>query len=291
MSLPQGVFKSSRKRKQTGGTVSFSDIRDKLCNPPVLAEKDQYRIKFAVDPLEIEAAFKLRYNVFKLEQGKNIHSFGSEGIDRDEFDNYCLQLVVEEKNEKKIVGTSRIHMGPIAMESELGFYSEHEYQIRGLDKLAPYTIEVGRSCVSPEYRNGTVVALLWSGISETLFRSGLRYLTGCVSLENMEPVAGWALYEYFKQMDKISKDVVGYPLEKCRMQRPDQKEIDRILEDRFLIRSLIPPLFKGYIRLGANICGEPVYDRDFGTIDFLILLDVAQLPSRYTKHFNVASVE
>ncbi len=280
-----------QQRKQTGGTVSFSDIRDKLCNPPILAEKDQYRIKFAVDPLEIEAAFKLRYDVFKLEQGKNIRPSEAEGIDRDEFDDYCLQLVVEEKNEKKIVGTYRVHLGPIAMESELGFYSEHEYRIEGLDKLAPYTIEVGRSCVSPEYRNGTVVALLWSGISETLFRSGLRYLAGCVSLENMEPAAGWALYEYFKQNEKLSRDVVGHPLEKCRMERPDKKDIDRILEDRFLMRSLIPPLFKGYLRLGAHICGEPAYDRDFGTIDFLILLDVAQLPSRYTKHFNVASVE
>ena len=271
--------------------MNFSDIRDQLCNPPILAEKDQYRIKFALDPHEIEAAFKLRYNVFKLEQGKNIKPSNMEGIDRDEFDDYCLQLVVEEKNEKKIVGTYRVHLGPIATESELGFYSEHEFRIQGLEKLASSTIEVGRSCVSSEYRNGTVVALLWSGISETLFRSGFRYLAGCVSLENMEPAAGWALYEYLKEAGKISDEVFGEPLEKCRMARPDKKEIDRYLEDHSLIRSLIPPLFKGYLRLGANICGEPVFDRDFGTIDFLILLDVAKLPSRYSKHFNVASVE
>jgi len=271
--------------------MGFSDIRDRLCNPPVLAEKDQYRIKFAVNSLEMEEAFKLRYNVFKLEQGKNVKPSKTKGVDCDEFDKYCLQLVVEEKNKEEIVGTYRIHLGPIAMESSLGFYSEHEFKISGLDKLAANTIEVGRSCVSPEYRNGTVVALLWSGISETLSRSGLRYLTGCVSLENMEPAAGWALYEYLKAAGKLSEEVLGIPLEKCRMERPDQKEIDRFLNDRFLMRSLIPPLFKGYIRLGASICGEPVFDRDFGTIDFLILLDIAKLPSRYSKHFNVASVE
>lgn len=74
------------------------------------------------------------------------------------------------------------------------------------------------------------------------------------------------------------------------MPRPPQEEIDAILNDCKLLRGLIPPLFKGYLRLGAKICGEPVFDHEFGTIDFLILLDVSGLPERYIKHFNVASV-
>ena len=74
------------------------------------------------------------------------------------------------------------------------------------------------------------------------------------------------------------------------MPRPPQEEIDAILNDCKLLRGLIPPLFKGYLRLGAKICGEPVFDHEFGTIDFLILLDVSGVPERYIKHFNVASV-
>jgi putative hemolysin len=155
---------------------------------------------------------------------------------------------------------------------------------------AENTIEVGRSCVSPEHRDGTVVALLWGGIAEIVYRSRLRYMFGCVSLEDTNPASGWAIYEHLKTMGKISDQIFAEGLPKCVMPRPPQEEIDAILNDRKLLRGLIPPLFKGYLRLGAKICGEPVFDHEFGTIDFLILLDVSGLPERYIKHFNVASV-
>lgn len=135
--------------------MDVSELRDKLCNPPVLAEKDQYRIKFADTPEEMQAAFKLRYEVFNLEQGKGLEAASRDGIDRDEFDDYCLHLVVEEKTQHKVVGTYRIHLGAVASKA-LGFYSEQEFRITGLDKIAENTIEVGRSCVSPEHRDGTV---------------------------------------------------------------------------------------------------------------------------------------
>ena len=269
--------------------MDVSELRDKLCNPPVLAEKDQYRIKFADTPEEMQAAFKLRYEVFNLEQGKGLEAASRDGIDRDEFDDYCLHLVVEEKTQHKVVGTYRIHLGAVASKA-LGFYSEQEFRITGLDKIAENTIEVGRSCVSPEHRDGTVVALLGGGMAEIVYRSRLRYMFGCVSLEDTNPASGWAIYEHLKTMGKISDQIFAEGLPKCVMPRPPQEEIDAILNDRKLLRGLIPPLFKGYLRLGAKICGEPVFDHEFGTIDFLILLDVSGLPERYIKHFNVASV-
>lgn len=267
------------------------DIREKMCNPPVLAENDQYRIKFATTEQEMDAVFKLRYEVFTLEQGRNADDKGSSGIDKDSFDDYCLHLVVEEKSSSKIVGTYRVHLGPIAANSGLGFYSSQEFEIEGLDKIAPQTVEVGRSCVSPEYRNGSVVALLWSGISATMFRSGLRYLAGCVSLENVNPAAGWMLYDYFREQGKLSDELHGIALPHVRMKRPSESEMEAFAQTlKGGARSLVPPLFKGYLRLGAKICSEPVFDRDFGTIDFLILVDVGKLPERYIKHFNVAAV-
>ena len=71
------------------------------------------------------------------------------------------------------------------------------------------------------------------------------------------------------------------------MRRPSAEEMAEAAKDVVSVRSLIPPLFKGYLRLGAKICGEPLFDPLFGTIDFFIVLDVAKLPERYTKHFNV----
>lgn len=271
--------------------MTSSEIRDRLCNPPVLAEKDQYRIKFAMTPQEIEAAFRLRYQVFKMEQGKHVKDCGQPGIDRDEFDDYCLHLVVEDKETGHAAGTYRVHLGPTALEHTLGFYSSQEFDIKGLDAIARQTIEVGRSCVSRDYRNGTVVALLWAGISEILARSGLRYLVGCVSLEDMEPEAGWALYDWLVEQHKVSDQVSGTPLPDFRMERPSEEAMEKFRQTHPSVRTLIPPLFKGYLRLGAKICSEPVFDRGFGTIDFLILLDVGGLPERYQKHFNVAAVK
>ena len=271
--------------------MTSAEIREKLCSPPVLAEKDQYRIKFAMTPEEIEAVFRLRYQVFKLEQGKNIKDCGQPGIDQDEFDQYCLHLVVEEKETGKAVGTYRVHPGPTALTHELGFYSSHEFNIQGLNEIADQTFEMGRSCVSPDSRNGTVVALLWAGVSEIVGRSRLRYLIGCVSLEEMEPAAGWMLYDYFVEQGRISEKVTGTPLPCVKMNRPAPEVMEAFRKEHPVARTLIPPLFKGYLRMGAKICSEPVFDADFGTIDFLILLDTGKLPERYQKHFNVVSAE
>lgn len=135
--------------------MDVSELRDKLCNPPVLARRINTESSLRIRLEEMQAAFKLRYEVFNLEQGKGLEAASRDGIDRDEFDDYCLHLVVEEKTQHKVVGTYRIHLGAVASKA-LGFYSEQEFRITGLDKIAENTIEVGRSCVSPEHRDGTV---------------------------------------------------------------------------------------------------------------------------------------
>ncbi len=258
-------------------------MQKEIATPSLLAEKDQFLIKFADTEEEIEEALKLRYRVFNLEQGKGLDSANDSGIDRDEFDDFCLHLIVVEKSSKKPVGTYRIHMGPVA-NSAIGFYSEREFNVRGLDKIASQTIEVGRSCVAPEYRNGAVVALLWSGISELLMRSKLTYLLGCVSLETNDPAAAWALYRNFQSTGKNSDILSATPTETFKIPPASEDDIQKYIADKKLNR-LIPPLFKGYLRLGSMICGEPAYDHEFGTIDFLILLNTTTLPERYMRHF------
>jgi len=263
----------------------FHELHKKISEPPVLAEKDQFLIKLAESEAEIEKAFRLRYKVFNLEQGKGLESANDDGIDKDEFDKYCMHLIVVEKKSGEVVGTYRIHFGEIAR-SAIGFYSAREYEIEGLEKIASESIEVGRSCVSPEYRSGSVVALLWRGISELLFRSKMSYLFGCVSLETTSPADGWALYEYFKANNGVSDLLNSRPTEKFALSRPQDSEIKQISADKKHILDIIPPLFKGYLRLGAKICGEPALDEEFGTIDFFIILNLKEVPERYHRHFN-----
>ena len=264
--------------------MALKELIKQICTPSVFAEKDQFLIKMADSDKEIKMAQRLRFEVFSLEQGKTLASAQQEQIDQDEFDEYCLHLIVVEKKSGLIVGTYRMHPGVVAS-SGIGFYSSREYHIDGLDKIAANTIEVGRSCVSPEYRSGAVVALLWAGIAEVLKRSKLRYLLGCVSLETMEPAVGWALYEHFKERNNLSDVLRATPTDDFVLPQPDPARVQELLNNRRNLLHLIPPLFKGYLRLGVGICGAPALDKEFGSIDFLVLLDHARLPEKYFKHF------
>jgi len=261
-----------------------------FCTPAVLADGEHFLIKVAETSGEIAQAQQLRYDVFKEEQGRlGSISAAQEAarIDADVFDNFCLHLVVVEKASGRIVGTYRVHPGCVARIG-IGFYSSGEYDIDGLDAYADDVIEYGRSCVAPEYRHGAVVSLLWAGIGELHSRSRKRYLMGCVSLETINPLIGYAVYHHAlgQVTPTVPAPVCGRPRREFRMSIPEQAAIDGYIEGHReeLIREM-PPLLKGYLRLGAHIIGAPALDRDFGSIDMLFWLDLAQLPQRYARHF------
>ena len=262
----------------------YEELKQRISFPPLIAEKAPYLIKFAETAEELLAIQKLRYRVFNEEQGKGLRSSEADGVDRDEYDDLSVHLMVCLAGTDEPVGTYRIILSQDSTES---LYSSREFEIRGFDPLLHNTLEVGRSCVAPEHRNGGVVALLWAGISAIMTRSRMRYLTGCVSLEDRRPEAAWALYEYFRSQDLVSNEVKGIPRAPFAVERPQREKVDALLADPRALRSLFPPLLKGYFRMGAKICSEPAFDYEFGTLDFLILLDVAKLPDRYNKHFNV----
>lgn len=247
----------------------------KICTHPNLSENDKFRIKIAVSEKELAQAQALRYEVFKAARGIGLkeNSF----IDTDIFDDYCLHLLVEEKITGRIVGTYRLQSGEVARRGA-GFYSEQEFSIEGLDHVASKVIEAGRSCVSEEYRNGSVIGMLWAGIAEIMNRSKAKYLIGCVSLDTTDSNIGWELYRRLADEGKLSEKVKAVPLPKYVL--PASSGLSRG-------DIQLPPLFKGYLRLGCKICGEPVLDRDFETIDFLILIDTAIMPERFRRHFKI----
>jgi putative hemolysin len=256
-----------------------------IVDPVILAQTNKFIVKLAENHEEIEEAQRLRYEVFNLEQGRGLENASRYGIDFDEFDEYCLHLLVIEKNPLRVVGTYRAHLGCIA-NSAKGFYSSREYDIKGLYKIADKCLELGRTCVSPEYRTGAAVALLWGAITELLVRAKLFYMLGCVSLDNTDPKIGWALYEHLTHKYPLCTIATAHPRPGFRLERPPDREIQKLLADEDELKKHIPPIFKGYLRLGARICGEPALDREFGTIDFFLLADVREAPERYTRHFK-----
>jgi len=260
-----------------------------FCRPAVLADGDNFLIKIAESTAEIAEAMQLRYNIFKSEQGRltTISKIDDEqGIDMDDFDSNCIHLIVRAKDNGRIVGTYRVHPGVVAMRND-GFYSSTEYKIENIESLAANTLEYGRSCVDPEYRNGAVVGLLWHGIGELHKRCGMRYLLGCVSLESVDPVVGWAVYKHAKKMTADGADcpVNGKPLPKYVLPHPGDRRVEEFIADADKVQEFMPRLLKGYLRLGAFLAGEPVLDIDFGAIDMLIFLDLENIPARYRKHY------
>lgn len=265
--------------------VLWNELIKKNQESALIAEKAPYGIKYAESREEIQACQKLRYRVFHQEQGKCTGGHSCQnGLDQDGFDADAVHLLVYKDSPEHVIGTYRFIQTP---DRVIDMYSAKEFHISGLDDLLPKTLEVGRSCVEPEYRDGSAVALLWNGIAETMRRAGMRYLIGCASLEDTRPCAAMALYEHFRRFDLLDRQVYAEPLKKYQLPDYDEDEVTAMLEESSVLRDLLPPLLKGYMRLGARICGKPAFDRAFGTIDFLILLDVARLPARYSRHFNI----
>ena len=268
---------------------NIDNLLQKITNPPIVAENESYLLKFAETREEIFAAQKLRYRVFNCEQNRGLDSANCAEFDSDEFDEGAAHLIVINKADGLPIGTYRA-IGQDGNDPEK-MYSAREYEVNGIEPYLPQIIEVGRSCVDKQYRNGAVVAFLWSGMSAITLRSGCRYLCGCVSLEDVEPAVAWAVYESLRNKGLYFPDIDFRAREQFKFPRPPEEEIARVLGDRALLRDAMPPLLKGYITIGAKLLGQPAFDYEFGSVDLPVMLDTWRLPERYRKHFFPSDVK
>ncbi len=242
-------------------------------------------VRLVEDQYELEMALALRYSIFNLEMGEGLPQSRETQKDTDEYDYYCDHLIVLDKaNENKIVGTYRILRGEIAAEN-IGFYSENEFNLSNLYKIKNEIAEVGRSCVHADYRDGSVISMLWIGLGEYMKKHNLRYLMGCGSVHSTNAEVASIVYSYLKNQNVlIPEDFNITPLPSYKL---NGFQKNYLLEDPKQVTKQIPPLIKGYIRLGAKMSGEPALDHIFKTTDFFILFDVNQIDARYGKHYKV----
>lgn len=232
-----------------------------------------YSLLVAHDGAEVEAAQRLRHLVFAEEMGAVLRS-PAPGLDVDRFDAHCDHLVVREDATGEIVGTYRM-LPPERAAAAGGLYSETEFDLAALAGLRGGLVETGRSCVHPDHRNGAVVSLVWAGIARYMLLSGHRWLAGCASV----PLAdGGALaagvWRTVRDKHHVDEALRVRPL---RPWDPASAEAPA--------RVALPPLLKGYLRLGARVCGPPALDADFGVADFFVLLDLEHVDQRYLKFF------
>lgn len=236
------------------------------------APRAKLHVALAATASEILEAQKLRWRVFADELGARLPS-RTPGVDRDLYDPYCEHLIVRDEASGRIVGTYRI-LSPEASRKVGGYYSETEFDLTRIAHLRSRIVEVGRSCIDPDYRTGATIALLWSGLARYMQQNGHEYLVGCASI-GMADGGHNAAGIYHALGDHMA------PLE-YRVFPRCPLPLDRI---DAAAKPEIPPLLKGYLRAGAWVCGEPAWDPDFNTADLLLLLPMSRVDSRYSKHF------
>jgi putative hemolysin len=233
-------------------------------------------LSLASTPKEVREVQRLRYKVFIEGQGLSALA-NEEGLDRDEFDEFCDHLIVRDASTLKVVGTYR--MLSAAKSRRLGrFYSENEFDLGRLNNVRSRMVEAGRACIHPAYRGGSVIMLLWSGLADYMRREGCDFLVGCASMSladgghNAIAVYQSLLVKHAAPMEYRVTPHLPFPIHSLEPAAKPQ----------------VPPLIKGYMRSGAWLCGEPAWDPDFESADIFLMLPLANLDGRYAKHYGVA---
>ncbi|MEU6808086.1 GNAT family N-acyltransferase [Streptomyces sp. NPDC046831] len=250
----------------TGGTT--------LDRAPQPSAPTRYTIALARDEADVRAAQRLRYDVFAGEVGALL-STPQPGYDIDAFDAYCDHLLVHDTATGHVVGTYRL-LPPERAAIAGRLYSESEFDLAPLDTVRPGLVEVGRSCVHPDYRGGAVIGLMWAGIARYMADRGHEWLGGCCSV----PLAdGGGLASAV--WDRV----------RARHLAPAEYHVRPLLPwvaqtaARPAAGADLPALLRGYLRLGAWVCGEPAHDPDFGVADLYVLLSMRRVDQRYLRHF------
>jgi putative hemolysin len=234
-------------------------------SPTQAAPATRYHTSLAVDDSEIREAQRLRYQVFAEEMGARL-SPALPGHDTDLYDPYCDHLLVRDMVSGEVVGTYRI-LPPDAASRVGSYYSENEFDLTRLGFLRPRMAELGRSCVHPDHRSGAVIARLWKGLADYMVRYGHQYIVGCASIGMAD--GGHAAASVYRQLAEHHLAPVEWrSTPRCRL------PVESLDDGR---TAALPPLIRGYARLGALVCGEPAWDPDFNTADLLMLLPMAQL--------------
>jgi len=233
----------------------------------------RYLVRFARTSAEIEAALRLRFEVFNLELGEGLASSFRTCRDEDEFDATSHHLLLIDRTRRRVIGTYRLRTYEIA-KTIAGFYSSTEFDLGTLPlDVLEKGIEVGRTCVAHPYRNTQALLLLWKGLASYAMHHEKRYFFGCCSMSSQNPTEGGRVFDLLQHEGRLHEEFrvnsrTGF---KCLWYRTPLERGGGIA---------VPQLLRTYLRMGARVAGPPALDRRFGTIDFFVVLDVNQLDRR-----------
>lgn len=249
-------------------------------------------VRIAEGAAEIDAAQALRYRVFYDEMGAHPDAaMAASRRDFDRFDDVADHLLVVDHaigpGPEGVVGTYRLIRVEAAARAG-GFYSADEYDLSAVLGFPGRVMELGRSCVDARYRNRAVMQLLWRGIAAYVFRHGIGLMFGCASLPGTDPdkLAVELTYLYTHHLAPPELRPRALPGRYVEMRRMDPAAL---VPMRAL--AAVPPLIKGYLRLGGFVGDGAVIDTQFNTVDVAIVVKTDLITEKYLRHFERTTKE
>lgn len=219
----------------------------------------------------VRAVQRLRYEVFNLELGHGLENSAGTGLDQDEFDTQMTHVVVLERATHRVVGTYRVQTAEHAL-AHRGIYSAQEYDLAPMAPLFDEAVECGRACTAVMHRKPAVLMSLWMGLSAFMLMHGQRYVFGCCSLNSADPDDGWRTMKTLRAAGQLHPRFFT-PTTPAFACGDPSRETAPDLEGPLPL----PKLFRMYMRLNGLVVSHPALDREFGCIDFLVLVDVSAI--------------
>ena len=254
---------------------------------PVDIRAGDLELRLAESPDEVAAAQRLRYQVFYQEMAAQPSpEMAAARRDFDMFDGFCDHLLVIDHQigagAAGVVGTYRLMRRADAARAGR-FYSIDEYDISTLVASPGEILELGRSCIDMAHRTGTAMQLMWRGITDYVMHYDVAVMFGCASLPGTNP-AELALplsylYHYHLAPEQLRTRALPH-------RRVDMNMLPREAVDKKAARALLPPLIKGYLRLGGFVGGGAVVDHQFNTTDVGVIVKTDWVTARYFRHYT-----
>ncbi len=251
---------------------------------------NDFQVRLAETPAEIESAQALRYRVFYEEMSATpTPQVKARRLDFDRYDEFCDHLLVidlEKSNgAAKVVGTYRLLRRSVAVEHG-GFYTSQEYDLTALMSFPGEIVELGRSCVDPLYRSRGVMQILWRGLAAYVREYGIHLMFGCASFPGTEP----------HSMERQLAYLHHYHLAPLTL-RPRALDHHYVGMDLVPVAgidtqsalSALPPLIKGYLRVGGFVGDGAVIDHQFNTTDVCVIVKTDQLTRKYERRYRASA--
>ena len=278
------VFDVLNSQSITTSQSPLSPLSSRSSPTHAAAPALRLQVRWARHLDEIRQAQRLRYQVFAEEMGAVLQTPVA-GHDVDAFDDFCEHLMICDEERDRVIGTYRL-LTPAQAQRAGGLYSDQEFDLAPINAWRDKTVELGRSCVHADHRQGGVILALWGALAEFMQRNNLEAMVGCASIPMQYPGLAHGegparIWQQLRQTHLAEPELQVRP----RVALPEElARISHVSADALKLEP--PALIQGYLRAGAKVLGAPAWDSDFNTADLPIMMRMQDLPSRYRRLFG-----